>query len=302
MNLSELKMSWRALLVVAGVIISVIAAGYLFFVLGTVIFRRQNGNQTAQQLDTLYSPPPLQDEPLKEPLLVIQPVIEDCLFPYFSACVEKIARNFINTNRKYEVYAEEDVKYLLSFHQQGSLSGYSEIATPAQLEKYFPEYLASDEKKVEPIPAALILQRVALKENVNPRVLMTLMEVLYKGHGVVLTGETHPQYSYFADRSTFFTQLEQTATELNLAHAQYGLPGKTFPKTFTFQDKTYQVDKNINAETMAIVEYLSKHLKNRGDFEKALLPKVKEGELPNGNFVRYYQLLFGVNPVTNTGV
>jgi len=236
------------------------------------------------------------------PVSVIQPLIQDCLFVYFQGCVQRIAQNLVNENNKYENFAAKDIQYIFSFNQQSTLFSYSEVVDPSFTSRYFPESAttSSSTKLEQRFTAEQILQRVSIKENINPRVLLTLMEVTQNGKGVISTSR-NAQQPFFDNDLGFAKQLTTVSQELSASALKYQLQkqdGKALPKQLVFFNKAYTVGDQTTGDTLALVEFLAAHSKGKGQFEQSIEVEQTESA-PANNFVGLYTQLFSVDPIQN---
>ncbi|GEM_PF-1651905 len=241
--------------------------------------------------------------PLDPPMTAIEPMIKECLFSYFGACVQRIGPDFINTSNRYEDFAELDIPYITSFHHESSLPTYREPLSSELIQKYFPEYAT-----VNPVPSyftsAQILQRIAMRENVNPRLLLTLMEVFQSGQGPVLVSKRSSQYPFFDQPEGFAAQLSQVAAQLRELQLKYELQLQdigTLPSSISFFDKKYLVSAGVSPASLAIAEFMSQNMKSRNQFERAVVV-ASTAKNSSNNFVELYTKIFQVDPIMNTEV
>jgi hypothetical protein len=257
------------------------------------------------------TPVPNADQSIFSPFTSsLQPMIASCKMSYFGACITPPAfanGSAISTETKYENFAQDDIFYWLNKYPINSLVTARTMMDQNLAKEYFPEYNGNvtSQGKVDVAVTALI-QRVSAKQNINPRVLFALMELLHKGSGVLL-GSNYPlDEVYFQKQGDLSSQVTQVATELRLARTKYVLMEKNnqgLPQKVTFFDKEYQVKNSARPEDLALAEFLGKHLTSRRDFEKAIgvfptdqdlvQAQVGQGE----NFVAIYKMLFAEDPI-----
>jgi hypothetical protein len=236
----------------------------------------------------------------EKPVSVIEPLIQPCLFSYFHGCSQRIAQNLMNAENRYEDFAAVDINYIMTFNQESTLLSYNEVVTPEFMSQYYPEIATISAQLEQNLTAEQIMGRVAAKNNINPRVLFTLMEVVRDGKGAVLTPR-NVQTTFSDEQIGFSDQLATVAEEISASAQKYEImkqDGTSPPRELTFFGKKYQVSDQINGETLAIVEFLGKYLKSKGHFEQAIISGVGD-EFPVNNFVGLYTKLFQVSPLTN---
>lgn len=288
--------------IIALIVVLVVLGGVMVLSFSGFIPKLLFSSQPQSSASTPSSTPAPSFAPLAQPMVVIQPLLEECLFRYAHACVQRIASKYINQDNQYEKFASADIPFLFSYHFKSAFPSYKEGLSPLLLQTYFPELAANSSSATQPFTAADILQHIAQQENINPRVLLALMEVFRNGQGPLLGG-VHPSVAFFDTKEGFAGQTAKIAQELKAAQLKYFLLAhdEQLPRTLQFFGKTYTVDPQTKEGTLAITEVLSKHMRDRNQFERALVVNPSE-TVPENNFVSLYTKLFQVDPLTNADV
>lgn len=302
MDFSDQQYSLKVILIALVVVLLILgggAAGFFFWQ------SRQSLQTSPLATQNTITDAQINNTPLFLSLDTIQPIISSCKFVNYNACVEKTSDEKNLAGQTYDVFAQDDIFFWLNKQQKSPLRNLNVDVSPDLAQKYFPEYLQDMSNGRLTLSAGIIIQKVARQENINPRLLLILMELANHGQGPVFSVSADPNKPYFADNSGFFQQLATAAQELHASQLKYMTltkETKHLPTSLTFFNKTYTVDPATNAETLALVDFFAKHF-DQSSFERALA-HVEENQDPNQNqvpvtynFTLLYTLFYQVDPL-----
>ncbi len=303
-NSSERKIDARTVLIILSVLLVIAGVGFVIFI------NRSLATRTAQSEVTPQAATLVADNSVIVPVSEISTIIKPCLFVVMNSCAKTIGADKAidlnpaadpTLNTSDESFAQQDIFNAISNTPNKGLANYQVAIDGQTVETYFPEYKKDASASAVSISAPIVIARVATKHDVNPRVLLVLMEILNGGSGPLFSGTIDFSTPYFTDKPGFVTQLATVASDLQGEKTKYTLmqqEGGRFPSTVNYFGKDYTVS-NANAETLALVDYLAQKLNSKKDFEKAIYaPAVddKSGVNPGQNFDLLYKLIYSEDP------
>jgi hypothetical protein len=253
----------------------------------------------------------------------IEPLLAPCRFIYRGSCILQAQTGTEDQTQpaqakksqpakpvKYEEFALDDVFSIFDHQHSDTHLSTMEIAlTVSQVKTYFPEYASDAEADPNTRikqPVASVLTHISSRYNINPRLLLTLMELVRQGKGPLFSTQADINAPFSDSNDGFVAQFEQAGQELQRSEIKYTstVAGKLpLPTEMNFFNKTYQVKRNANPEDLAIIEFLGNHLSSRQEFERAIkvFPVEQRASLTDSvrktNFGELYTLLFQIDPI-----
>jgi hypothetical protein len=242
----------------------------------------------------------------------IEPLLAPCRFTFRAACITPISPNQGDQETqpkktpKYEDFALDDVFLWFDNHTQTNLSTKEVVLTADQVAVYFPEYARDVSNNTLNQSVALTLTRIASKYNINPRLLLALMELQRQNNSPLVSPTADINKPFFDSADGFVAQVERVARELHQSNVKYQgfvrakLP---LPTEIQFFNKTYQIKKNVTPEDLAVVEFIGQYAASRQDFEKAIkvfAPEQKPSlsrTIIRSNFSELYFELYQLDPL-----
>ncbi len=305
-NFSERTVQVRGLLIFVSIVLILSGLGFFLFTSLSGSTKAPANNQTATQL----SPQTVDISPFV-PVSSIGQLIKPCLFSFLKSCTVEVGASLATDlnpvadptrNTGDEAKATDDVFGGINMGSNKGLATYQAPLDNQQIGTLFPEYAKDASSSAITIPAPMAIARIANLYGINQRVLLVLMSLLNRGGGPLFTSSRDFTTPYSTKDPGFVKQLVVVASDLQASRVKYDSllhDAKGLPTSVTFFDKKYAVDKDANAESLALADFLSRTITDKKDFERAIyLPGSPDtsGIPGNQNFILTYELLYKVRP------
>ena len=233
----------------------------------------------------------------------LKPLISSCQFHLNDACVTRIGELQLSQADKYQALVRDDMNQVLATHPDSMIAKQKVHVLPLTAQKYFREYQEDVNQREVSVSAMEAVIRVALQYDINPRVLLAMMETQQGRQGPLLSSVENIENPFNLSETSFIGQLDQVANSLGAYVNNH--KDQTSTNTLLVFDHAYSVDKTMNPESLAIIQWFADHSPDQQTFEQSVVvfdEQTPELFAPSNligqhNFQLTYMTLFNENPL-----